>query len=545
MLSILSMFFFGKENAYIMKRINNIIAGCTFFLLGYTSASAQLTIGNWTYTKIPIDTTSEASDPGAPLDSAATGKFKFIDYSPLKLIFSDSLHGYFFYTKFSMAYGVSTASKFQLFSFRTIDGGLTWNPMKYIVVQDSGYLDGNYGYFQCFPSGSESVFENLSSMLIHSANSGSTWSIINNFSNNPRNIRLVAAFDEKKILLWDNTQHKLLESFDGGIQFPVTLGGDTLFQNFFLRDDGSIITGNDNTFFDWSDNSHWSVVRAYKDSLKQIRGITTLITSDAGNRWKRFDYQLPTSRYFHGEPQFVKGSPYLYYFTCDLEEGAGNTVRKKDQKYFQAESMYGISYLYSPDYGKSWTPEYQFGKRRKAFEAVATNEVWMTVSKKDSITPTDYATLIVNTTDNGLTWKIDSSALNPSDIGVLDGRILAFSDPRHGWCCATNGYDMYIMRYVKPEVNAVRTEGDNVYGTSYYLSLYPNPADNQMNASILSHQIVQSVDIYDYLGRKANYTYTLEKNNAIIDTHKIPNGLYLARVVNSKGSSTSTFIVQH
>ena len=540
-----------------MMRLYSIIVACIFFLLVATDAYAQITLGNWTYVKIPIDTTSEASDPGAPIDSLGKGYYKFSEYEPTKLVFSDSMNGYFFYSKFSQLTGVFVGSQCHLFSFRTVDGGKTWVPINF----NSPNLDtlaGAPDYFdqQCFPSNSQSVFMKANDLLtkkeylIHSTNTGISWTTLQEYPEIAYDSRLKAAFDDKKVLLFDEIHPKFLESFDGGYNFPVKLGLDTVFQHALVRGDQQS-PHRSNIIFDWSDNKTWSLVLnpGTGDSLFPYKGITTLITSDAGNRWQRYEFEPPTPKNttsFPGVLQFVKASPNLYYFpSYSLLEGAGNTVRKKDQKYFRAESIYGISYLYSPDYGKSWTPEYQFGKRRKAFEAVATNEVWMTVSKKDSITPTDYATLIVNTTDNGLTWKIDSSALNPSDIGVLDGRILAFSDPRHGWCCATNGYDMYIMRYVKPEVNAVRTEGDNVYGTSYYLSLYPNPADNQMNASILSHQIVQSVDIYDYMGRKANYTYTIEKNNAIIDTHKIPNGLYLARVVNSKGSSTSTFIVQH
>jgi hypothetical protein len=148
--------------------------------------------------------------------------------------------------------------------------------------------------------------------------------------------------------------------------------------------------------------------------------------------------------------------------------------------------MYGIDWLYSTDYGKSWEFQYAYDSTRRAFEAVRNNEVWITARPPNS--PNSPAAIIARTTDNGKTWQEDTKTL--TNDGNMDGRILTFSDPAHGWVAAVTGdikkgYHTYVYRYDASE-QPINVVGDSQNGIiqKYYLKVFPNPSSDKVHLQL-------------------------------------------------------------
>ncbi|WP_116790021.1 DUF7619 domain-containing protein [Flavobacterium psychrotrophum] len=73
--------------------------------------------------------------------------------------------------------------------------------------------------------------------------------------------------------------------------------------------------------------------------------------------------------------------------------------------------------------------------------------------------------------------------------------------------------------------------------TSKNIQLYPNPVNDVLNIS-LTDGILQSVTVYDLNGRLC----LTSGNAAVIDTHQLTSGLYMAKVVTNKGTGNYKLI---
>ena len=289
------------------------------------------------------------------------------------------------------------------------------------------------------------------------------------------------------------------------------------------------------------------------DSLAQ-RGLTTLVSSNGGGSWEKHHYELPgyEKEYLFGDLQYIKATPHLYCFNNGhinengyRYEGAFNESWNRGGQGFYSpggDSYFNTSYLYSSDYGATWTPEHAYGNRRRAYEAVAKDEVWMTVSRQDDIHVLGRkASVIVQTTDNGKSWHEDKLTMNESDIGEFDGRIISFSDPKHGWIAATKDGQTYVFRYTANTPSGVEADDDtDPANATFRIKAYPNPATETMNILLPKFQTITKIEVYDMLGRQRPVDVTMNANTAAISTHELSAGCYIARTTTLRGTRLMT-----
>ncbi|WP_147678477.1 T9SS type A sorting domain-containing protein [Algibacter pacificus] len=70
-------------------------------------------------------------------------------------------------------------------------------------------------------------------------------------------------------------------------------------------------------------------------------------------------------------------------------------------------------------------------------------------------------------------------------------------------------------------------------------SIYPNPADTELNISMSDNQSITSVELYTILGKKIMST-----NNKKIDISNLNPGLYLVRIKTSQGQTSKKIVIQ-
>jgi hypothetical protein len=199
----------------------------------------------------------------------------------------------------------------------------------------------------------------------------------------------------------------------------------------------------------------------------------------------------------------------------------------------------------------TWSENRSFGTRRRAFDAVGNGNVWMTAVEEDSIRDENRASLMLHSTDNGTTWDTDRYALNVSDFALLDGRILTFTNPDHGWCAAieNNGIfsgNLVVMRYEPRVLSSVSAERSRAMQTFDFCQIYPNPASDNALFVMPVERKLYGVELYDMFGRKPRYGYRqIDGHTAEMDTHLVPTGLYLARVSYDVGWFTENLVIVH
>lgn len=76
-------------------------------------------------------------------------------------------------------------------------------------------------------------------------------------------------------------------------------------------------------------------------------------------------------------------------------------------------------------------------------------------------------------------------------------------------------------------IGSIATHHDNV-------TLYPNPAQNEVNLAITGQFQAAKVEVYDVTG-KAIGTYSINNNSMTINTQAYPNGLYIYRLLDNAG----------
>ncbi len=81
---------------------------------------------------------------------------------------------------------------------------------------------------------------------------------------------------------------------------------------------------------------------------------------------------------------------------------------------------------------------------------------------------------------------------------------------------------------------------------SCHVTLYPNPAQNEMNAVVAGQVRASEIEVYDITGRIIG-TYTMRNNALIINTQLYTNGLYLYKIMDNNGNQLNTgkFSVVH
>ncbi len=491
--------------------------------------------------------------------------------SPFALTFFDSLHGYLGVTQISKI--IDTNSNQTLthsFYFETSDGGKNWKKLTDSNISGPGI--GDYNPPVLFASLNSRYFFNSDppffhpyGAIIHSSDAGISWQIP--FYNQNLELYPLQIFPGNTLLAYDKSYTgKLYKSYNGGksytpfvdstYQFTIhNVGKDPHYTSFGIID--SSFGGR--LSFDNSELMHWTIAINRSASAHILHpptdpmGLQTLLSEDYGNSWKTYNTQIPgedTLSRIGGTLQYIKGTSNLYYFTGQLSEGFrdyGSQLSTADY----GDPMFGINWLYSTDYGKSWEFQYSYSSRRRAFEAVRQSEVWITARTANSKHTWDPASIIARTTDNGLTWEEDAKTL--TNDANNDGRIMTFSDPRHGWIVAKNGDSalggrVNIFRYDASEqpINSVETQTEF---TQKYLKIYPNPSWDQVRLQLGNPRTVLKVEFFDFMGRQDYPPYHLEGNEVAVDIKNLSPATYIARVTYLYKGWTSDFtlplVVQH
>jgi hypothetical protein len=552
--------------------VSNKIALVILVLLSSSlCAQGQLKRGEWRYVSLPVDSVK----------------------SVLELSFSDSLHGYVGVARatpyLDTIYGVAFSLNQRW--FRTSDGGLTWERMSfgslfpdvYYPRTPYTYIGNNMTFWPllftprdgrvfCVPMNCPANAVATSHSIIGSDNNGSSWQTYLSGQNSSELVVLDVS-DSAHVLLYDADpqHHTLYLSTDGGRSLSWAPADSTFLKSVYPYS----IAGRSRLKLTGAclDSTHWALALqpgyGAADTVS-LRGLSVLITSDAGRSWRAVnhvpqDYEPTYSgeqlggHDFPGKLQPIRGTSELYFMTGDYCEGEqGYDFASKHHRSGTyclcnntSGSMHGISFLYSSDYGVSWSENRSFGTRRRAFEGIGKGNVWMTAVEEDSIHDENRASLMLHSTNNGITWDTDQYALNPSDFMLLDGRILTFTDPDHGWCAAIanngilSGY-LVMMRYEPRVLSSVSEENSRAQQTFEFCKIYPNPAADVTTFVMNEHRKLFSVELYDMYGRTPRYGYhQIDGHTAEIDTHLLPTGLYLARINYDVGWFTENLVIVH
>jgi hypothetical protein len=319
-----------------------------------------------------------------------------------------------------------------------------------------------------------------------------------------------------------------------------------------------------NFILETSDPLHWTAV-VYRtpggfppdDSISENRmfpnGLRTLVTSNAGKSWQLFNTQLPYSSHLplEGLLQYIKGTSHLYYFSNYGQEGFFNTewdlfTDPPTLKTYMNMSrpMHGINFCYSSDYGKTWKIDTTFGQRRRGFEAVQKDELWFTLPRTETGRDDDPAYILARTTDGGVSYAFDTTTLTHFEQ-KLDGRIITFSDPRHGWIVATgdNHKDLYILRYDANE--QPKSVEEDIYKGYYGLhyTLYPNPANGTATLNLYRELHPTEIKAFSVLGAEIPIGYRMDGSTIELNVRHLPIGHYTLRVRHNWGVSIIPLVV--
>jgi photosystem II stability/assembly factor-like uncharacterized protein len=495
-----------------------------------------------------------------------------------QLFFSDDLHGYLY--GYKPAYFLSQRTYKDLILYRTLDGGKTWNKLNFheIFKGDTTLYDYHYFHYDfiltfhisrasslCYIENADANdFQQNEDTLIfyRSTDYGSTWNTVRTNPPLKRITYMIEGTDyNKKIIALkfdgfgysrDGSNGKFSYSDDGGKTFKDSRWDSTLLKN--LSDGGfgseGVFNMVNSHYFDFSNDSTWVIIvsdtnnSGSMDSTKPYI-LTTLISKDQGYHWNAYHNSIPNfpsdvgAQYF-GAMQCVYGTPYIYLFVGNSPEGGIAFTHSPGVSGFPD---HGINYIYSSDFGQTWNIDTSYNKNRRGYEATAPNEVWCTVTRRDSvnnITPTSW---IIHTTDNGKKWDIDSTSLF-NDI-YYDSRVITFSDKNHGWIYAqpTDRKSIAIFKYTA-EDNGVNVHW--LFKTAVNYKIYPNPSSSIAIIQFTDNTFISSLEISDIIGRKLLpfYEISTSKSSVLIHTSGLMSGCFIAHLITTNGSYTIPFIVQ-
>jgi hypothetical protein len=486
--------------------------------------------------------------------------------APISLTFFDSLHGFLICVKqkqISLFPGDVIANDFY---FETSDGGRSWNEVNdpVIIGKRDSALNWQSGGAPAF--GLSIVYGSLSSIyfytgnitgnhppllgnIVRSDNGGLSWFIPD--KKPKKHLYPLHAFTPYDFLAYDADSGTLYESYDGGSNYRRIMDSTFYYTINRLQLDtnytgyGTFENIASSLSFDNSDRLHWTVAINNVSPLFNLHppvspmGLQILQSDNLGTTWKSYLTPIPgedSNGRIQGTLQFIKNTPNLYYFTSGTgsPDGLGRFYGSVDY----GDPMLGINWLYSIDYGKSWEIQKAHGDKRRAHSAVRNNEVWITARPSKSLHSVDPAIIIARTTDNGKTWEADSSTLHLQNDGIYDGRIMTFSDPRHGWIAASigsfydpNSYKTAVFRYDENEqFHQLADHINDPNDIRKFMKIYPNPSQSEVNFNIFEYYEMQKVEFYDVVGRKEDIPFHADKKICTADVSKLSPGLYIIKV---------------
>jgi Secretion system C-terminal sorting domain len=107
----------------------------------------------------------------------------------------------------------------------------------------------------------------------------------------------------------------------------------------------------------------------------------------------------------------------------------------------------------------------------------------------------------------------------------------------------SNKANIYFDYNFPIETNTATTTiqalGNNDFNFEEYLTLYPNPAQNELNIRVKNDILISSISIYNALGQ---LVLTSTNPTQSIDVSSLKTGNYFVKVISDKGTSNSRFL---
>ncbi len=72
------------------------------------------------------------------------------------------------------------------------------------------------------------------------------------------------------------------------------------------------------------------------------------------------------------------------------------------------------------------------------------------------------------------------------------------------------------------------------------ISMYPNPAHNELNVIFDAASDVKNILVYNIIGRVMSVYKITDSNSANLNLENIPSGIYFVRLINSHGEMVAT-----
>jgi hypothetical protein len=437
--------------------------------------------------------------------------------------------------------------------FQTDDGGKTWVEKYKTGYGDTiGQLAGSSFFFFTWRDRITGHQADSLRNYFHyfSSNSGTSWKK-QYITPAKDGIFPLATYSNNGLIAYSHDSGYLHRSTDYGQNYPTRLGkgifhntvrpSDTL--SVELRDSLGISELSSEIRFAVKDPLHYTVLvipsAPIPDTTFFPFGIVTLVTTNGGASWEKHVSPIPNNsklNRLYGTLQYDNDKNILYYFVSLFGEGRldgvspNNSDPKNTTTNLPGEESLGFSYIYSTDDGRTWNFNEEFGLNRRAYEPVAAGEIWMTTTPNNiGIPGNGYqpAHYIKRTTDFGATWETDSITLGEFYEQKVDGRLITFSDPRHGWIVARSQEKTYILRYDANE-QPLSVKDDNAE-TNSAMWLFPSPAKDEVNINFVKEGVIQDIEFFDIMGRKVTVPFAINGNSATATLRDIPSGYYMVR----------------
>ncbi|MBS1782115.1 MAG: T9SS type A sorting domain-containing protein [Bacteroidetes bacterium] len=138
---------------------------------------------------------------------------------------------------------------------------------------------------------------------------------------------------------------------------------------------------------------------------------------------------------------------------------------------------------------------------------------------------------------NGSTTQIDTAKNNkPIDLklainpGVTNGSFFVSVNIRDG--VSTNKNVVFIINKWPTGVTTISKVEDDV-------TLYPNPANDNVNIVFDGGLNVKNVMVYNLIGKPVK-VFKVSGNSAKLDINDVPSGIYFVRLLNAQGQIVAT-----
>ncbi|MEI8133467.1 MAG: T9SS type A sorting domain-containing protein [bacterium] len=488
--------------------------GVTILILFFgISSKAQSLTGEWSPRLVSADTVDEI----------------------YTLHFVDSLIGYLaIYRSDNPSIPVIGGSRL----YRTLDGGANWSVITFNGLTDEAI--SNLKFYRISTPTRNSIYLKsvfTKSYIVWSLDNGLHW---NSALSNLDDASYFSMLTEKDGIAISNPSSypELLKTHDGCSTF-IELQ-DSLFSSSLVANTAmSFVIGPQCA--GWSDSVNWTFI-VFDKNIRVGNGLTSLVTDNGGLAWKKYHTDFPRfpNDSIYGNIQYQIGSPNLWMMPWkDKLNGEPDIT---SLSYYRQHKNFKLSYAFSTDYGKSWDYDTSFFGKLGSFYALSPGNVWTTIIEPNSVNPPIHAYTIAHTTNFGTSWEVDSTSLLSGELGKFDARCIFFSDSDHGWIAALHNNHPYVLKYNHFR-NSVRLNHGKTGRDKF--PTYPLPASNSISISIPGYATATGVQIFDILGREFIAPYQIIDKQIKIDTHGLPDGIWLAVLMLNYGMNSNCFVVKH